>query len=110
MSYETVDPIFSKWAQRHSLQVFTEYKDEAIRMTRIYSSKPRVHRGRVEIPHAGISLFPVQSGKPIYVGVGASRRPSRNSKYVKLEATIETLDEVLERAYRQAAEWLVEGG
>lgn len=108
MTYESTDPIFYAWAERHALEVFTEYKDEAVRMTRLYSTKPKLHRGRVEIPHAGISLYPIKPGEPIYVGVGASRRPRRNSKHIKLAASLDTLDNVLEQAYQQAVEWLKE--
>jgi hypothetical protein len=109
MSYESVDPIFYAWAKRHGLAVATEYKDEEVRAVQVYSRVPRQRRGKVVIHQAGIALFPIKSGEPIGIGVGSSPyRPSRFARHAKLEASLDTLDAVLEQAYRQAVEWLAE--
>lgn len=107
MTFAELDPIFYAWAKRHRLQVFTDCKDEEVRMVRMYG-KGKEHAG------IGISFTTfdahgrshvVDEGR-FWVNVGIARRPSRNSQFEQLEANIETLDDVLEDAYRKAISWL----
>ncbi len=107
MNYEQIDPIFYAWAQRHGLQVYTIYKDEEVRVTRLYG------KGK-EYADVSIDLFPLKgffrfrgvgNGR-VWVSVGIARRPLRNSQSEQLEANLETLDEVLEKAYEKATAWL----
>jgi hypothetical protein len=96
MKFEEIDPIFHTWATRHGLQVYTDCKDEEVRMVRMYGA------GK-EFADIGVSTAP--NGRYI-VGVGIARRPSRNSEFVQLEADKEGLDSVLEKAYSKASGWL----
>lgn len=39
MSYELVDPIILKWAQKHTLHIYTQYKDEEVRSVDVTSTR-----------------------------------------------------------------------
>jgi hypothetical protein len=106
MNYEQIDPVFYAWAERHGLQVFTECKDEEVRMIRIYG-KGKEHAG------IGIGFAVKENGKfrvvndgRFWVNVGIVRRPSRNSQFEQLEAKAETLNAVLEKAHAKVSSWL----
>jgi hypothetical protein len=110
MTYDEIDPIFYAWARRHGLQVFTDCKDEEVRMVRMYGDG-KEHAG------IGISFSLIENGQSriveddrFWVNVGISRRPSRNSRFEQLEANLETLDDVLEHAYTKAVSWLSSSG
>jgi hypothetical protein len=109
MNYETVDPIFYAWAQRHTLQVLVECKDEVVRHVNIYSYEPSKRRDRTLFHYAGIGLLPPDPNQTIKVVVGSSpHRPSRLRRHKVFETALDTLDQVLEQAYQQAVEWLKE--
>jgi hypothetical protein len=96
MKYDLIDPIFYAWAKRHDLLVYTECKDEEVRMVQMFGQgKERV----------GIGVD-VRSDGRYEIGVGITRRPSRNSQFEKLEAELDTLDRTLEQAYSKAHAWL----
>ena len=108
MKNEDIDPIFNAWACRHRLRVYTNCKDEEVRMVRMYG-EGKTHAG------IGISFALIDNGKSqivndgrFWVNVGIARRPSRNSQFEQLEATADTLEEVLEEAYLKAVSWLSE--
>jgi len=96
MKFERVDPIFYAWAKRHDLQVYTDCKDEEVRMVRMYGQGKET---------AGIGVDVRPDGR-YEIGVGIARRPSRESRFEKLETDLDGLDSTLERAHSKAVEWL----
>lgn len=96
MKFDQIDPIFTAWANRHGLQVYTEYKDEEIRSVRMYGAGKEF---------ADIGVDVVEEGHYV-VGVGIARRPSRNSQFEQMEADVGNLDGILEQAYSKASGWL----
>jgi hypothetical protein len=108
MNYEQIDPIFYAWAERHGLQVHTNCKDEKVRMVRLHGEGKEfagIGVGFYTYDETGRSHVLVEEGL-FMVDVGIARRPSRNSRFEQLEASIQTLDNVLDQAYEKARSWL----
>jgi hypothetical protein len=99
MSYEKIDPILNAWAARHGLQVYSTYKETEVRSVRLYGHEPE---------YVGIAVDPPRPESPIVVRVGLSRRRWRENRCVELNATVGSLDTVLEEAYALATNWLKE--
>jgi hypothetical protein len=96
MKFDQVDTTFNAWAERHGLHVYTNCKDEEVRMVRIYGN------GK-ELADIGVDVAP--NGRYI-VSVGIRRRPSRNSQFEQFETDASDLDSALEQAYSKALIWL----
>lgn len=107
MKYEDVDPIFYAWAERHGLQVYTDCKDEEVRMVRIYGEGKEFADIGV-----GFAIFDedgrshIVDDDRVWVDVGIARRPSRNSRFEQIEASENNLNDALEQAYGKAMSWL----
>ncbi|QDS99494.1 hypothetical protein [Adhaeretor mobilis] len=79
MKYKDVDPIFYAWTERHGLQVYTDCKDEEVRMIRL-------HGEGKEFADIGVGFAIFDEGgrshivddDRVWVDVGIARRPSRN--------------------------------
>jgi hypothetical protein len=95
MSYSSMDAILQLWATKHSLHLFTSFKDEEVRSTDVFSASGAKCQIWIDLPgQTGTTEVHVWDYK---------RR--RND----LPTPIERLPESLEEAYAIAVEWLGTG-
>ena len=89
---ELIDPVIRAWAGRHTLHVYTSYKDEEVRSVDVVSSKGL--RCQIWIDR------PDERGN-VKVHVWDYKKRSE-----KCEATASDLARCLEQAYATAMKWL----
>jgi len=91
MSYELIDPIISRWAQKHTLYIFTSYKDEEVRSIDVVSAKGE--------------RFQIWFDRPLGTQVGIH---AWNYKKIKREWVVEVSDlqSVLEEVLQTVKSWI----
>ncbi len=91
MSYKLVDPIIFNWARKHSLHVFTSYKDEEVRSIDIVSKKGQ--------------RFQICVDQPLDHNINVH---AWNYKNIKKEWSVEinNLNSTLEEAFESVIDWM----
>lgn len=92
MSYAAIDPILTRWADKHRLTIATEYKDSTVRSTDVVSRTGKKAQIWIDSPQ--------ETGR-IAVHVWDYRK-----RRADLIATGSDLERTLERALEFAREWV----
>jgi hypothetical protein len=92
MNYESIDPIITAWAARHTLHVYTTYRDEEVRSVDLVGSDGYKCQLWIEAPD--------QSGSAkVHIWDYKKRREDFRTTYADL-------DRRLEQAYATAMKWI----
>jgi hypothetical protein len=92
MSYESIDPIITAWAAKHTLHLYTTYRDEEVRSVDMVGSNGRKCQLWIDAPD--------KSGN-VQVHVWDYKKRREDCK-----ANVNDLSQCLERAYGTAMKWL----
>lgn len=92
MSYESIDPTITAWAAKHTLHLYTTYRDEEVRSVDLVGSNGRKCQLWIDAPD--------QSGT-VQVHVWDHKKRREDCK-----ATVADLTRCLENAYATAIKWL----
>ena len=92
MNYESIDPIISAWAAKHTLHLYTTYRDEEVRSVDLIGSAGRKCQLWIDAPD--------QSGN-VLVHVWDYKKRRQD-----LQTTMAELAQSLEMAYATAIGWL----
>jgi hypothetical protein len=90
MSYESIDDAIKSWASKHSLSLYTEYKDSEVRSVDVVDHSGKKFQIWIDKPTDGI------------VGVHAWDYKKRRKDW---EPAVADLEETLEQAIAQIDEW-----
>lgn len=94
--YDLIDPELEAWAAKHSLQIFTEYKDEEVRSTDVVGSAGKKCQIWVDQPDmSGTFVVNIWNYKK-----------NRARRIKQLRASKTNIMDKLEEAYQMAQEWL----
>jgi hypothetical protein len=100
MTYDAVDPILLPWLKRHGLQVFTRYRDEAVRSIDVVDDAGDRYQIAVSPPNL--------SGKLTVIAGNYLRK--KKQKRVEYPSNVSGLESTLEEAYSQIMEWVAQDG
>jgi hypothetical protein len=92
MAYASVDPTTTAWAAKHTLQIYTKYRDEEVRSVDLVGTNGRKCQLWIDAPD--------KSGN---IRVHVWDYKNRREDY---KATVADLARCLEQGYAIAMEWL----
>lgn len=96
MKYKDIDPILNAWAKRHGLYMHTEYKDDEVRDTDIIDDAGNPYGLYVSEPDGNGDM------QVSYAGNG--------HEAITIDATLDNLDTILEKAYSDILRWITDSG